>query len=163
MSLEIVYTDHAIEIAGISAALSAIFPALVIYHYDFMEDAPEGLDVSNSKHAFFNTSYDPEKLEFRFSVCLYGLSEEDSEKRALHIGKHLSDLLQIRVVVPFRKPDEPDDPYYDILFQNGTSLLVDDSDTNFGDGTENPVRIIGEYPLPELKFDDKGNCLSVES
>lgn len=159
MALETVYTDHPIEIPEIKAALSILFPGLSVYHYDFQEDSPETLNISKPGHAFFNTTYHPEKLEFRFSICLYGLSETDSEKRELYLGQHLSDLWLTRVLVPFRKPDEPDNPYYDVLFQNGSSFLVDDSDSNFADDSDKPVMIIGEYPLSELRFDDNGNWM----
>lgn len=160
MSLEIVYTDHAIGIPEIRAALSIIFPSLLIQHYDFSEDFPKTLNIEHPDHAFFNTSYDPEKLELGFSICLYGLNESDSGKRELYLGQQLSDLLQIRTLVPFQNPDKADNPYYDILFQEGRSFLVNDSDTSFADGTEHLISIIGEYPLPELQFDHKGNWLN---
>jgi len=160
MPFETIYTDKAIEITEIKAALSVIFPGLSFYHWDFMEDSPETMDVDKPEHILFNTNYLPEKLEFGFSISVYRLPESNSQERELYLGQHFHSLMHLRFLVGFRKPDEPDDPYYDILFQNGTSFLVDDCDTSFGDGTENPVRIIGEYRLPELKFDDKGNFLN---
>ena len=157
--MEIIYTDKKIDNESVKQMLANLFPELMVFYYDFEGDVPRGMDYKNSDHISFTTSYNENKLEFVFVISIYRTPEENDEKRALYIAKTFSDFYEIRSLVPFTKPDEPKNPTYDIIFQKGKTFLANDSDTNFADSTEELVKIVGEYPLEEFKFDKKANYI----
>ena len=157
--MEHIHVDKIIENDIIQKTISKIFPDLDVFHFDFEDEKPDALDYENPKHIIFNTQFSPDTLEFGFTIGIYRTPDNYSTERALYIGKLFSEYNKVRVLVPFRKLDEPHDPYYDIIFDNGKTYLADDSDTSFGDGTKGFVKIIGEYSLTNLQFDNKAQSI----
>jgi len=90
----------------------------------------------------FDTFLDKNKKEFGFMISIYRTPEEDSQKRALLIGKKISLDFNTRVLVPFDHPEDPNNPYYSIICDKGISYLANDVDMDEPNGV---VKIIGEY------------------
>jgi hypothetical protein len=47
-------------------------------------------------------------------------------------------------------------PYWDIIWDQGRSFLADDCDTEFGDRSGGPVKIVREISLPTSVLDSAG-------
>lgn len=59
------------------------------------------------------------------------LTETDEETIAEYqtkIAKALSEKYHTKTVIDFTHPEKPDDPFYSLLFDDGTCFLVDDSE-----------------------------------
>jgi len=112
------------------------------------------MDTENDKHIFFNTSFDHSKKEFAFVISIYRTPKENAIERQMYLSKKISDYFNTRTIVPFKNPEEPNDPYYDIIFENGKAFLSDDLDTSFADGSGGLVKIISEYKLTIYNFDN---------
>jgi len=158
--MEDIYLDKKIEVENIKERLLDLFPDLAVFYYDFNNDSPSKLDSNNPNRIFFNTSYHEAKLEFGFVISIYGTSDKNSQERGLFIAKAFSDFYGVRVLAPFTNPDKPDDPFYDIVFENGKIFLADDCDTSFGDNSNGLVKILGEYPLKNIRFDKKAQLIN---
>lgn len=154
--MENIYVDSKIDIEDIRHILSSLFPDLKFFCYNFYEDEPEGLDLNNPDHVVFNTIEDTHRKEFGFNISIYKMPDLGQSERALYIGQKISEKLNQRVLVPFSLPESPNDPYYDIIFDQGKVYLADDCDTSFADNAEGLVQILGEYQLPQYKFSSKG-------
>ena len=157
--MEDMYLDKKIEIENIKDRLENLFPELFVFYYDFNNDSPNELDSNNPNHIFFNTSYNKEKLEFGYVISIYRTPDQDHQERALFIAKAFSDFFEVRILVPYTNPDKPNDPYYDIIFENSKVFLADDCDTNFGDDTDGLVKILKEYPLKITPFDKRAKLI----
>lgn len=158
--MEDIYADKKIDNNEIKSSLLDLFPDLSIFYWDFNGDSPLGLDIENSDHIFFNTTFHNDKREFGLVISIYRTPKEDYQERGLLIGKKISIDSNVRVLVPFTNPEDTDNPYYDIVFDNGLTYLANDSDTNFADGSEGLVIIIKEHKLPELRFDKRARKIS---
>jgi hypothetical protein len=157
--MEDIFLDRQIDIDCIKNTLSKIFPGLEVFHYDFLKDEPASYDSENPKHIIFNTAYHSDKKEFGFVISIYRTPKDDNMERQLYIGRAISEEHKVRVIVPYNNPEDPKNPYYDIIFENHKSYLADDSDTNFGDNTEGLVKIIREYDLPPMNFNSIGEFI----
>lgn len=158
--MEDIYLDKKIDNDLIKGILESLFPDLIIFYWDFIDESPAGFGSENDDHIVFNTSFHDDKKEFGFVISVYRTPKEDSQERALLLGKKISVEFNIRVLVPFVHPEDIGYPYYDIIFNKGHSSLADDSDTNFADGTEGLVKVIGDFNLPDLSFDRKAKKVS---
>lgn len=107
----------------------------------------------------FNVEFAEEKTEFGCEISIYRTPEINSQERAIFIGRQLAGMLQIRVLVPYTSPTEPDNPYLNLIFENNKTYLADDSDTNFADGTIGKVAICGEHFVPSYTLDERANLL----
>lgn len=154
--MEEIFFDKSVDNEQILNTLSEVFPALTVFYWDFNNDAPEKFDSDNSDHIFFNTDgglFNSQEFEFRISI--YRTPKDHCEERELYLGKIFSDKYKIRTLIPFTKPDEPDDPYYDIVFDGGKIYLADDSEVDrMDDPNPGMVKILREYELPVHKFDE---------
>lgn len=157
--MEDIYLDRKVDTEEIGKKLQNLFPGLSVFYYDFIDDPPTDLDIENSNHIFFNTDYQKEKLEFGFKVSIYRTPDENSNERAMFIAKSFSDSFKVRTLVPFVFPQDPQDPYYDIIFYDEKIFLADDDNTSFGDDTDGIIKIIKEYDLNIYSFDSYANCL----
>jgi hypothetical protein len=157
--MEDIYLDKEIEIESIKERLSNLFPELTVFYYDFNRDSPNELDNNNPNHIFFNTSYNKEKLEFGFVISIYGTPEHDYQERALFVAKAFSEFYGLRILVPYTNPYKPDEPYFDIVFENGKIFLADDCGTSFGDDSKGLVKILEEYPLKDIQFNKRAEII----
>jgi hypothetical protein len=155
--MEDIYLDEKINTDKIAHYLGQIFSGLTVFHYDFEDDPPVDLDSTNPNHIFFNSRYNVDKIELRFTISIYRTPDKDCAERQIYIGKIFSDINKVRVLVPFTNPNEPDNPYYNLIFENGRTFLASDYDTNFADGTTGLVKRIKEYLLITPKFDEKAH------
>lgn len=135
-------------------------PQLRVFAWAMMlgEDEPMEFDSGNPAHVFFEVT-ESGIPHYTQQLSIYRTPESDWEARALWLGQLLSAAYNIEVLVPFTHPEKPDNPFYDIVFQNGESCLADDSETEFGEPDAKPVRVLGRYELPKGYFDDAGNLL----
>jgi len=152
--MEEIYLDILLDREQILKTLSETFPKLTVFYYDFINDVPEKLDFDNPDHIFFGTGDGFDSKEFKFKISIYGTPAANCNERVLYLGKIFSDKYKIRTLIPFAKPDEPYDPYYDIVFDNGKIYLADDSEVDLEDDPGS-VKILKEYELPSIKFDEK--------
>lgn len=159
VKMENIYLDKPIEIEEIRKNLSEIFTDLEVFYWDFADDIPSNFNSENSNQIFFNTIFDGERKEFAFVITIYRTPDDNSDERQLFIAKYFSEKHKLRTLAVYVHPDDTDYPYYDIIFENNNTYLADDSDTNFGDGTENLVKIIQKIDIPEIRFDPKGNLI----
>lgn len=157
--MEDIHLDEIISNDSVAKCLRQIFPDFTVFHYDFSDNPPVDFDSENSNHIIFNTQYFKDNLEFKFKISIYRTPDKDSPERQIYIGKIFSDLCKVRVLVPFTNPDDPQCPYYDLIFENGKTFLADDNDTSFADGTKGIVKVIKEFSLPHLNFDRTGRRL----
>ena len=157
--MENIYLDNPIEIEEIRKNLSEIFTDLEIFYWDFADDLPSNFNLENSNQIFFNTCLDEERKEFTFVITIYRTPDDNSDERQLFIAKYFSEKNKLRSLAVYVHPNEPNYPYYDIIFEENNAYLADDSDTNFGDGTKNLVKIIEKIDIPEFRFDPKGNLI----
>lgn len=151
--MEDIYLDRKVDIEEIGKKIHNLFPSLSVFYYDFKDIPPTDLDIENSNQIFFNTYYQKEKLEFGFIISIYRTPDENSNERAMFIAKSFSDSFKVRTLVPYILPQDPQDPYYDIIFDNGKIFLADDCSTSFGDDTDGIIKIIKEYNLNIYSFD----------
>ena len=163
MGMEDIYLDDSLSTEIITETLESIFPGLTVFYFDFSNDEPNGFDSTNSDHIIFNYTMNNECLEFGFKISIYRTPENNSYERSLYIGYMFSKLNMVRVLAPFINPNEPDYPYFDIVFMNGESYLADDYNTSFGDGSSGLVKILEAYPLVGFCFDEKGFFLDQRS
>lgn len=157
--MESIYSDKPIEIEEIRKNLSELFTDLEVFYWNFADDIPSNFNSENSNQIFFNTIFEEDRKEFAFVITIYRTPDENYDVRELFIAKYFSEKLKIRTLVAYNHPDKPDYPYYDIIFDENNTYLADDSDTNFGDGTENLVKIIQKMDIPKIQFDSKGNLI----
>ncbi|MCB2410324.1 hypothetical protein [Hymenobacter lucidus] len=158
--MEEMYVGRVLTVAQIQAFLQAVLPELTVFEWSMMvgEDEPMVFDSTNATHIFFETTTS-EVPHFPQHLAIYRTPHEDWEARSLWLGQGLSATYAVAVLVPFTHPEQPLDPYYDIIFQNGSSYLADDSQTDFGEPDAKPVRILGAYDLPPATFDASGNLI----
>lgn len=152
--MEDIYLNRSLDKEEILTTLSEAFPKLTVFYYDFNDDVPEKLDFDNPNHIFFNTDKGFDTKEFKFKISIYRTPDANHEERELYLGKIFSDKYKIKTLIPFTKPDEPSDQYYDIVFDNGKIYLADDSEVDLPDDS-GAVKILGEYDLSLIKFDEK--------
>jgi hypothetical protein len=156
--MEDIYLNKVLDNEQITDTLSEVFSELKVFHFDFNNDVPEKLDSNNPDHIFFNTGEGFDNEEFNFKISIYRTPDADYDQRELYLGKVFSDKYKIRTLVTFIKPDEPDDPYYNIVFEDGKIFLADDSEI---DRPNDPgkVKILREYALQIIKFDQKARLI----
>jgi len=150
--MEDIYLDKLLNNEQILITLSEVFCELTVFHCDFGNDMPEELDFNNPNHIFFNTEEDLDVKEFSFKISIYRTPEVHHQERALYLGKIFSEKYKVRTLVPFIKPDEPNDPYYCIVFDNGKIYLADDSEV-YNLNNKGMVKTLKEYDLPIIEFD----------
>lgn len=166
--MEVIYLDKKLDVHQIEVLLKGLFPALEVYHDDIFENPQRDYNRSDQRdyngpdQISFYVSSHPDRKEFQYELWVLWTANKNinEEKREIYIAQKISNDHNLRTLVAFTYPDAPSDPYYDLLFENGKVYLADDYDTSFGDGTENLIKIIREYELPEIKFDEKGYSLS---
>lgn len=158
--MENIYLDKPIKIEEIRQSLSEIFTDLEVFYWDFTDEIPPNFDSENSNHIFFNTVFDENRKEFAFVITIYKTPEDNCIERQLFIAKYFSKKHKLRTLAEYVHPEEPNYPYYDIIFKENNAYLADDSDTSFGDGTENLVEIIQKIDIPEIRLDPKGNLIN---
>jgi hypothetical protein len=160
-SMEDIFLEKEVNISVIRSILIELFPDLNIFFWNLDVESTKNFNPENNNHIFFNTTLQSNKDEFNFLVSIFKTPIEDSQERALFIGKKMSTAFNLKVLVPFTNPEFPNDPYYDIIFDQELSFLTNDSDTNFADGAKGRLKILREYKLPEIRFDRKAKKISV--
>jgi hypothetical protein len=160
--MEDFYISKVLSTVQIQEFLQAAMPSLTVFEWALLVDDQEPMrfDSTDSAHIFFEASIS-EVPQFPQHLAVYRTPNEHEEARALWLGQKLAATYEVSVLVPFTHPEKPNYPYYDILFQNGSSYLADDSETEFGELDAKPVRIIGPYSLPKAEFNTFGNCITV--
>jgi hypothetical protein len=157
--MEDIYLDNELNVQQIKNCLLLLFPDLEVFYYDFNDFPSKDLVDDNPDQIFFNKTSFLNKKEFKFKISIYRTPNENYEERQIYIGQQFSNDFNVRVIVAFKKPDDPSNPFYNLVFENGKIYLADDNDTSFADCTEGLVKIIKEYNLPKLKFDRKANFI----
>ncbi|UOQ68060.1 hypothetical protein [Hymenobacter volaticus] len=160
--MEDFYVSEMLSTGQIQECLQAAMPSLTVFEWAMLvgDQEPMEFDSTNPKHIFFEADA-AEVPQFPQHICIYRTPNEHWEARALWLGQKLSATYQVDVLVPFTHPEKPDYPYYDIVFQNGSSYLADDSETEFGEPAAKPVCLLESYSLPRAKFDTFGNYIIV--
>jgi hypothetical protein len=163
VKMEDIYLDKPIEIENIRENLSELFTDLEVFYWDFVDEEPSNFNSENSNQIFFNTIFDEDRKEFAFVISIYRTPDENSYERQLFLAEYFSKKHKIRTLAPYIHPEKPNYPYYDIIFTENNAFLADDSDTSFGDGTENLIEIIQRIEIPVIKFDTKANLMNETS
>ena len=160
--MEDFYISKVLSTVQIMEFLQAAMPSLTVFEWAMLVDDQELMkfDSTDSAHIFFETTAS-EVPQFPQHLAIYRTPNEHEEARALWLGQKLSAAYRVNVLVPFTHPEKPDYPYYDIVFQNGSCYLADDSETEFGEQDAKPVRILGPYYLPKAEFDAFGSYIIV--
>ncbi|UOQ70498.1 hypothetical protein [Hymenobacter cellulosilyticus] len=155
--MEEMYVSQELPDAQLQAFLQEAMPGLTVFPWALLlgEKAPMEFDSSNPVHIFFEV-LPAEVPEFAWHLAIYRTPSEDEEARALWLGRQLAVRFGAAVLVPFTHPQQPQSPFYDIVFRQGGSYLADDSATEFGEPDAKPVRILGPYALPAVEFDALG-------
>lgn len=140
--------------------LQMALPQLRVFAWAMLlgEDEPMEFDSGNPAHVFFEVT-ESGIPHYTQQLAIYRTPESDWEARTLWLGQLLSAQYNVEVLVPFTHPEKPDNPFYNIVFQNGESHLADDSETEFGEPDAKPVRVLGRYELSRRCFDGAGNLL----
>lgn len=154
--MEDIYLDKSLNNEEILTTLSEVFSELTVFYYDFNDDVPEKLNFDNPNHIFFNVGEGFCGKEFNCKISIYGTPKDHQQEREFYLCKIFSDKYKIRTLVAFAKPDEPYDPYYDIVFDDGKIFLSDDSEVDVEDDS-GTVKILREYDLPIFEFDKKSS------
>ncbi len=157
--MEIIYSDTALEDAFIRNTIENLFPVLQVFMWDFTAEQPVGYHDKDPHHIFFNLYSDLNKPEFAHTISIYRLPESHSQERSLLIGRALSLKVNTRILVPYIHPQEPENPYYDILFIQGKTFLADDYNTAFADGEGGRLKIISPLDIPDYRFNNIGEWL----
>ncbi|WP_022822846.1 hypothetical protein [Hymenobacter norwichensis] len=159
--METVYVDGIVTDEEIKEIIVSLFPNLSPFRWNLFdgEEEPKGFDSSNLKHVFFATSVAKDSIEFNLKIWFFMNQSAHTDEREKLIAKTLSAKYHLRTLVPFTHPEQPLDPYYDIVFIDGISFLGDDSQFEFDseDGNKGVVKILRPYELPVLHFDGVGN------
>ncbi|UOG76853.1 hypothetical protein MTX78_09690 [Hymenobacter tibetensis] len=156
--MEEFYLSKVLSTAQIQECFRDAMPSLTVFEWAMMigDQEPMEFDSADPMHIFFEASTS-EVPQFPQHVALYRTPNEDWEARSLWLGQKLSATYGMAVLVPFTHPAQPHYPYYDIVFQDGSPYLADDSETEFGEPDAKPVQILEVYALPEVHFDTCGN------
>lgn len=133
--------------------LNSLFSKLNFFFWNFSTNQPKGFDTQNENHKNYSVDVNQEIVEFQNCITLWRMPEENSNQLSLFIGKKLSDKFGIRVLIPYTIPGKEFDPYWNIVFKNNKSFLVEDFDTNFGESSNKKLlKIQNEYLLNIKKF-----------
>ena len=95
--MEQVFFDQPINNETIINSLEFLFPELIVFHWDFMEDCPAELDTNNKKHIFFNTDLYEDIKEFSFLLSIYQTPNKDEEERAFYIAMYFERTMNINI------------------------------------------------------------------
>lgn len=152
--MEDIYLDKSLDNEQIITTISEIFSDLKVFHWDFISDEPKKIDFNNPNHIFFNAELNYGLKEFRFNISIYRTPDTHYEERQLYLSKVFSDKYNIRTLASFTKPDEPDNPYYSVVFENGKAYLADDIEF-YNSDKKGIIKILEEYDLPVIEFDKK--------
>lgn len=134
-------------------------PDLRAFEWNIMrgDDWPPEVDPDSNTHIFFEMEANSQMLPgFGCSFTVYCTPKADSEQRALWLAKIFSISYEVTVLVAFTHPDKPHNPYYDLIFEQGQSFLVDDSKVEFGEPYSPPLQCLGPYPVEVAAFDSLG-------
>jgi len=158
--MEHLHLSRKLSDAQIEQTLQMALPQLRVFARAMLlgEEEPMEFDSGNPTHVFFKVTKSGIP-HYTQQLAIYRTPESDWEARALWLGRLLSAEFSIDALVPFTHPEKLDNPFYDIVFQNGESYLADDSETEFGEYDAKPVRVLGRYELSKVYFDGAGNPL----
>lgn len=156
-----IYSDNKIDPKALQDLFFKTFPSARIFHWKKEDKESLGeFDINNPKHFFFAIEFDPSKIEFGHCIELYPPQRGHESERALYLGQFIAKEFKQRILVPFELPEQPGNPYYDIIFEEGNTYLANDQNSNFADNTLQPVKILKNYHLQEFLFDDCGRLIS---
>jgi hypothetical protein len=157
--MEILYTSKKLEVELVKDFLIQLFPERKVFFWDFISQEPSGWNNEDGRSIVFNLAFTPELVEFNYQLTIYRFPTAGENERSLFLGCKLSTLLGIEIHTSYQHPDDPQNPYYSILFNNGISYLVDDSNSDLGDGNGLPVKIISLSQVADYTFDSWGNLV----
>lgn len=124
-----VYCIRPIRPQNISATLKKIFPHFDFFFWDLSDG--KGLSGSynaqNAAHAFFGTETFENSKRFPFKICVETPAMKQPNVLFLKLCRELSIKFKMKCFCEYVKPDDPNNPYYSILFDQGSGFLVDDS------------------------------------
>lgn len=101
------------------------FPEKDWFYLDMYSDEETTHHLRNNSMGFYlvqNVS-----KTYRVEINLTETNEEIIEDYQLKIAKLLSEKFSMKTVIDFVHPDKQDEPYYSLLFDDGSCFLVDDS------------------------------------
>lgn len=159
--MEEIYLNKRLNNEEILKTISEIFTEVQVFHDDFTENSPEKLNIDNPAHIFFNTDDGFGSKEFNFRISIYRTPKVHEKERELYLAKIFSEQYRIKTLVPFSNPDDPGDPFYDIVFDDGKIYLADDSKVD--DSTGGDVEILHEYHLEMFDFDKKAEIIKFQT
>jgi hypothetical protein len=157
--MESIYADIKIDDAVIRESLEALFPDLEVFKWDFVSEAPANFNSDNVHHIVFNTSIEETKIEFGFLIEIFRTPIKNGRERSIEIARKLAQRIDHRILVPYISSENPDYPYYVLIFDKGKTFLADDFDTNFADGTDSRIKVLGTRSAEEFEMDGKGNLI----
>jgi len=154
--MEIIYSDSDLKEDLIQNSLNELFPKLIFFNWDMNSPPPVKFDSQNPLHVIYYSHYDSEKIEFPFCLTIQRTPEIDSQEREIYIVRHLHKKTNTRYLVGYTDPDQPDYPYFSLIFENDQIFLSDDFKTNFADGETGLVQKIRPISLPFIEFSEMG-------
>ncbi|MFD1467140.1 hypothetical protein ACFQ48_02805 [Hymenobacter caeli] len=160
--MEDFFLSQIITSKEVQAALELAMPSLKAVECKISkgEDYPTHFDIDSNTHILYEIETESDSIPlFTSRLRLYNTPSANCDERQLWLAQMLSSKYQINVLVTFTHPDNPTNPFYNIVFQDGQSYLADDVETEFGCLDTKPVRVIGPYSLPVYNFDSFGKFI----
>ena len=153
------------NVVEIRKVLKNLFPDLVIADWDLssFELAKQALKdpaIDNADvlfHVWYNKSEFPTLIEFdRFP----GPKDEAViQATTIELARLFANAFECRTICEGFSYGDDESPYWDIVWDQGRSYLADDCDTEFGDQTGEPVKIVREISIPRFALDDSGRLI----
>jgi len=127
-----IYFEKNLTGSEITKFLENLFPSLVFFNWDFSGDKPEGFDSTKNTHINYTYDFNKEVFEFQYYITIWRVPEVDSQERTLYVGRQLHQFIESRVLVPYTRKENEIDPYWNIVFDNNKTYLVEDFNSHWG-------------------------------
>ncbi|RZJ93189.1 MAG: hypothetical protein EOO60_05485 [Hymenobacter sp.] len=158
--MEEIFVDKAIGAEDVKSCFKELFPGLKLFQW-FPWDGdvnPIGFEQGEVAHTLFDIYFEGKRLEFQWRLSIYGQLEGYRERERV-IAKCLSHKMLTRTLVTYQLPSEPNDPFYNLVYDNGICYLADDSMfswTGESDEPSEPIKIVHPMEMLDVKLDAFG-------
>jgi hypothetical protein len=145
--------------------LEICFPDLVITVWDLssLERGKESLKnpLTETAAILFQVIYNESEFPTTIDFDRFPGPQDEAliMPTQIELARMFAKLCNCRTICAGSGYGDDDSPYWDIIWDQGRSYLADDCDTEFGDQTGKPVKIVREISLPSYILDDNGQLI----
>lgn len=124
-----IYFSNSIQAQDISVALKRTFSNFEFFFWDFSsgKSPPEAYTAQNHAHVLFRIETLENHSEFPFLICIDAPMRPMPYISILKLCQELSIDFKMKCLCEYLNSDDPTNPYYSVLFDQGSGFLVDDS------------------------------------